>query len=155
MADFNQRLCGWYTGELGGEAFFEAMAVAAGNNDEASKWRVLARLELRMGERLATALTARGIEPPDAGERPTSLLEQATALASKGWLDIMADLEAPIETFVTRIRAEAAQAPADGTAIAAEYLAHEEALMAFVTAELAGEGTRSTEAADALLAAWR
>jgi len=155
MTDFNQRLCRWYTGELGGEAFFDAMAVDAGNDAEASKWRVLAQLEHKMGERLATALTARGVEPPEPGERAASLLAQAAALAGRGWLDIMADLESPISQFVVQIREEAAQAPDDARAIAAEYLAHEEALLAFVAAELAGEGTRSTAAADALLGAWR
>jgi hypothetical protein len=155
MTDFNQRLCGWYTGELGGEAFFDAMAADASNNTEASKWRVLAQLEQRMGERLATALTARAVELPEPGERSTSLLEQAAAMASKEWLHIMADLEAPIANFVARIREEAAQAPDDGRGIAAEYLAHEEALLAFIASELAGEGTRSTAAADALLEAWR
>ncbi len=155
MTEFNARLCGWYTGELGGEAFFDAMAAEAGNDAEASKWRVLAQLERRMGERLATALTARGVQLPEPRERPTSLLEQAATLAGKGWLGIMTDLEAPIARFVAQIRDEAAQAPDDARAIAAEYLAHEEALLDFLAAELAGEGTRSTAAANALLEAWR
>ena len=138
--DFNDTLREWYAGELGGEAFFLELARAD------DTWELPARLERAMGERLLAELCTRGVEAP---ARPAQAMEKARdsarSMNARSNATIMASLQPRLEAFVRAIRRAAASAPDDATRIASDYVAHEEALLAFARA-----GSQGGDGADAI-----
>lgn len=138
MDDFNTTLCRWYAGEKGGDAFFTAMAGSAESDAARDKWHLLAELERATAARLLAELTARDMPPPDFGERVANAVNRARALHDVSWNAQMIEMKPRLERFVAEIRVARDQAPPDGSAIANDYLAHEQALLDFVDLEIAG-----------------
>ena len=150
MSEFESQLQDWYQAEISGKAFFDTMADGAQSDEEASKWSLLARLEATMAQRLSMECEATSIALPEAsGSR---YLDAARELAGKPWGSVMELLMPQLETAVSEIRTEAQQAPAAHAQIAGEFLTHEEALAAFVSAELKGED--GSPAVQSLLQKW-
>ena len=150
MSVFNSQLQDRYQAEISGKAFFNTMADGAMSDEEASKWSLLARLESTMAQRLSVACDAASIALPKAsGSR---YLDFARELAAKPWPSIMEVLMPQLETALSEIRTEVQQAPAARAQIAGEFLTHEEALAAFVSAELKGED--GSPAVESLLQKW-
>ena len=150
MSEFESQLQDWYQGEIAGKAFFDTMADGAQSDDEVNKWSLLARLEATMAQRLSAECAAASIALPEAsGSR---YLDAARELAGKPWPAIMKLLMPQLRTAVSEIRPAAQQAPAAHAQIAGEFLAHEQALAAFVSAELKGED--GSPAVQSLLRQW-
>lgn len=151
MSEFDSQLRNWYEAEVAGKAFFDALAGGAPNDREADKWSLLGRLESAMAARLSTACGAASIAIPEAPS-DSSYLEYARKMAGEPFRSNLETLMPQLDEAVVRIRALAETAPPAHSAIAADFVAHEEALAAFVRAELEGEDGSS--AIDSLLGAW-
>ena len=150
VSEFASQLQDWYQSEIAGKAFFDTLADGAQSDDEANKWSLLARLEATMAERLSAACAAASIALPEpSGSR---YLDIARELAGKPWRSIMEIVMPQLRTAVSEIRTATQQAPAAHAQIAGEFLAHEEALAAFVSAELKGED--GSPAVQSLLRQW-
>ena len=150
MSEFESQLQDWYQSEIAGKTFFNTLADGAHSDDEVDKWSLLARLEATMAERLSEVCAAASIALPEAsGSR---YLDAARELAGKPWRSNMDFLMPQLQTAVSEIRTTTQQAPAAYARIAGEFLAHEEALAAFVSAELNGED--GSPAVQSLLRHW-
>src|SRR5436305_4733701 len=64
MEKYLHDLLQWYRGEIGGEAFFVALANNADDPARTAQWLRLAQLERCIGARLRSTLEARGIDIP-------------------------------------------------------------------------------------------
>lgn len=138
MTGFDEELGRWYEGEVAGAAFFHELASAAQDEAEVEKWRLLGRLESTMAERLNASCAAASIALP-ATPPASGYLDYARKMAGEPWRSNMEALVPQLREAVARIRTAASQAPADFRDVAADYIAHEEALLAFATAELEAE----------------
>lgn len=151
MKEFEDELRSWYEGEIAGAAFFDALARATRDDGEAEKWRVLGSLESAMAERLSATCAARSITLPETAST-SSYLDQARKMASESWRTNMEGLVPQLEVAVAEIRAAASQAPTNFAEVAEDFIAHEEALLAFANAELKGED--GTPVIESLLERW-
>src|SRR3954452_12715486 len=70
MEKYLSDLLQWYRGEIGGEAFFVALANSNGDDPaRTAQWLRLAQLERYIGERLRSTLEARAVAiPPSAAD---------------------------------------------------------------------------------------
>jgi len=151
VSEFDSQLRKWYEGEIAGIAFFDALASAAQSEDEVDKWSLLGRLESTMAERLSVTCAAASIAPPEMSS-DSSYLDYARKMAGEPWRSNMETPMRQLQTAVPRIRVAAEQAPAAHADIAGEYVAHEETLAAFVSAEL--KGADGSPAVQSLLREW-
>ena len=151
MSEFELQLRNWYQAEIAGEAFFDVLADGAQSDDEAGKWSLLGRLESTMAQRLSEACAAASIALPDLSS-DLDYVDYARKMAGKSWRSNMEFLMPQLRRVVPEIRAAARRAPTAYADIAGEYLAHEEALAAFVSAELSGED--GSPAVQSLLRQW-
>ena len=150
MSEFESQLQDWYQGEVAGKAFFDVLANAAQSDDEANKWSLLARLEAAMAGRLSVACEQAAIALPEPSD--STYLEYARQMAGNPWQSNLEILMPQLDKAVSEIRTAAEQAPAAYADIAGEFLAHEEALAAFVSTELKGED--GSPAVQSLLRQW-
>lgn len=127
-----------YMGELFGIAFFEAFKAKATEPSEQKKWQLLIDVEIRTAELLKDYLEPLDmICPPSDAEMTSQGLKQAQKWIDLPWKPLMEALAPWIREY-----AEAYRRSAEG---ATEHRAawhmvadHEEALLAFVEAELNG-----------------
>ncbi len=150
VSEFESQLRNWYQSEIAGKAFFDALADGAQSDDEVNKWSLLARLEATMAERLSVACAAASIALPESSD--LSYLDYARKMAGEPWRSNMEILMPQLRTAVSEIRSATRRASAAYAQIAGEFLAHEEALAAFVSAELRGEDGSPT--VQSLLRQW-
>ncbi len=150
MSDFDSVLREWYEGEIWGAAFFDLLAGAA-ENDEARKWSLLGRLESATADRLRAACADASVRLSDT-RADSSFLKYAKTMVELPWQTNMEGLAPQIEKAVNEIRAQANEAPPAHAEISRDFLAHEEALLAFVRLEL--EGKDGSPAVESLLRAW-
>ena len=150
MSDFDSVLREWYEGEIWGAAFFDLLAGAA-ENDEARKWSLLGRLESATADRLRAACADASVRLSDT-PADSSFLEYAKTMVELPWQTNMEGIAPQIEKAVNEIRAQADEAPPAHAEISRDFLAHEEALLAFVRLEL--EGKDGSPAVESLLRAW-
>jgi len=137
--DTGKLVSDWYVGEMRGEVFFTTMASRPGiASEEAGKWRLLAALEVAMGERLSRELIARGLSIPGQDASVGEAKRAGKKQAGLGWNEAMSSMQPRLEKFVDKFREQVAQMSADGAAIGGDYVAHEEALLEFVLKERAG-----------------
>jgi hypothetical protein len=118
------------------------------------KWTLLAELERTTKEALIHDLRSNGIAVDESAEKRREgevFAEQAAA----PWLDAMAIMRSRILFYLDGLRAMASAAPAGQRALASRLLEHEEAWLAFVERELAGESETSIEPVRAHLEKWR
>ena len=116
-----------------------------------TKWQTLAKLEHVTGNRMAALLEAHGEKAAtddaiEVGEEILSRYADATHL------DAMATMKDVVERAISRFDQLLALAPDDDVPAVQFLVDHELALLTFVERELAGDGARSLEAAEALLA---
>jgi predicted ATPase len=145
----------WVDLETRGEAICRTQARLARAAGERTKWTLLAELERTTKEALVRGLRANGIAVEESAERRREgeiFAEQAAAVP---WLDAMATMRSRVVFYLDELRAMAAAAPASERALASRLLEHEEAWLAFVDGELAGESETSIEAVRAHLEKWR
>ena len=139
--------------EVNGEATYVAAAGFARHQDHRAKWQVLAKLETRMKERLAGAITSLG---DSAEERKVDVrLGHAAGalLASLPWRIMLRGLRV-VTGHTTRFFQRLESEHPEGDASLLAYLtAHERAQCEFAKRELEGNGEQSLEPVLKLLGA--
>lgn len=140
-----------YQGEVGGEALFAALAEARVDAEEARKVRVLERLERETKEVLAPEVEAvgRSLAPDEAKAAGNRAL--GTELGGAEWLELMGVMRTQLVDFVEQFRSAESLAPPGREALLQHVTAHEQALLDFAEAELAGQGETSLASTEALL----
>lgn len=151
MHDYLGELLEWYGGEVGGEAFFAALAQGAGDPSHAAKWAKLAQLERHVADRLRNELTRRGVTVPAAAADLQRGLDNARQYARLGWRESLERLRVELIGYVGDFEAAESRMPQDALALARFVTAHERALLEFVSRELAPDGANSLESVTRLL----
>lgn len=151
MQNFLAELLEWYCGEVGGEAFFSALAHGAGEPGRAAKWRKLAQLEQYVAGRLRTELEARGVQMPTAAADLQRGLNSAQEYASLTWREALSRLRPVLVRYVRDFQAAESRMPEEVLPLARFVTDHERALLEFVTRELDHDGQHSLDSVLGLL----
>lgn len=147
------KLLEWYRDEILGEALFLELADAARDDREhAAKWRMLANLERCVQERLAAALTKRGVPLPDPEEDWQRGQAFAKPLLGIPWTELMPLLLPEGVKSHRAMQAAATSMPSDLSTLAQFVVAHEQALIDFMTSEIGGKGNESLEPVTKIIA---
>jgi len=130
-----------YRGELFGIAFFKAFAEKAKDSEERKKWQCLIELERHTAALLKTWLEQNGhicatVDP----EMEAKGRQTAAPWLDLAWQALMDTLAPWIEEYAIKYRQQAERAPAEQYRVFDMTAAHEEAILSFLQAELAGEG---------------
>ena len=145
----------WVDLETRGEAICRTHARLAPAADHRAKWTLLAELERTTKEALLHDLRAIGIAVGESAEMRREGEVFAKRGAAAPWLDAMATMRSRILFYLDGLRALASAATAGQRALASRLLEHEEAWLAFVERELAGDSETSIEPVRAHLEKWR
>jgi hypothetical protein len=151
MQKYLAELLKWYCGEVGGEAFFSAMAVRAREPGRAAKWRKLALLEQYVAGRLRTELEARGVQMPATAADQQRGLDAAQEYAGLNWREALGKLRLDLVCYVRDFQAAESRMPEEVLPLARFVTDHERALLEFVTRELDHDGQNSLEGVLGLL----
>jgi len=129
-----------FRGELFGIVFFKTFADHAKDSTERKKWLRLIDLEHRTATLLKSWLESNG-QPCswDDAEMEAKGRDMAALWLALEWQPLMAKLAPWIEGYAVEYRQLAETAPADQFRITDIVAVHEEAILAFVQAERAGE----------------
>jgi hypothetical protein len=144
----------WVDLETGGEAVCLARAEASDDPGRREKWLLLAELETRTKSAVMHFLRANGIAVEEKAEKRREGEARARASASLPWSDLMARMQPRLQDYVGELRQFVSASPPAQKEIAARLLEHEEALLAFVERELAGDAHASTAPVRAHLDKW-
>jgi hypothetical protein len=128
-----------FQGEVYGEALFRTMADLCEDPERAGKLRVLQQLERETKETLLPAVREAG-HPGEA--RPERIAEGealGARLAKAPWNELMLGFQKELERFVREFEAAERLAPSGKEGLLRHVTAHEKALLAFATRELAGD----------------
>ncbi len=136
MQKYLAELLEWYCGEIGGEAFFSALARSASAPEQAAKWRKLAELERYVAGRLRAALEARGVTMPSAAPDLQRGLESAQTYTGLAWPETLSRLQAELADYVRDFQTAESRMPEQLLPLARFVTEHERALLEFVTREL-------------------
>ena len=142
----------WYRGEVWGEAIFLALATEAADGAAAAKWRGLAALECATRERIGQSIRALGGTPPTIEPQPDLTPARIAELTATPWPDLMRWVERMAADALDVMTRDSAALPATIESTVTWVLDHERALLDFARHELAGDGMRSLDRADAMLA---
>lgn len=145
----------WVDLETRGEAICRTRARLARAADQRTKWTLLAELERTTREALIDDLRSYGINVEESAEMRREGEVFAEQAASEPWLEAMATMRSRVLFYLDGLRAMVSAAPAGQRALATRLLEHEEAWLAFVDRELAGESATSIEPIRAHLEKWR
>jgi len=151
MQKYLAELVEWYCGEVGGEAFFNALAHGADEPGRAAKWRKLAQLERYVAGRLRTALEARGVQIPSGAADLQRGLSSAQEYASLTWREALSRLRPELVGYVRDFQAAESRMPEELLPLARFVTEHERALLEFVTRELDQDGQQSLDSVLTLL----
>jgi hypothetical protein len=145
----------WVDLETRGEATCRMHLREAADAKLRTKWTLLAELERTTKEALFCYLRANGIAVVESADMRSEGEELAERSASLDWRELMAWLRPRIAYYVDELRAAASVAPVEQQPLALRLREHEEAWLAFVDRELAGDCESSMEPIEAHLAKWR
>jgi hypothetical protein len=145
MQKYLAELLEWHSGEVGGAAFFSALAQGTDDPGLARKWLTLAQLEQCVAGRLRTVLQARGVQVPATAADRLRGLKSAQEYANLEWRDALNRLQTELLGFVRDFEAAESRMPEDIVPLAQFVTEHERALLEFVTRELAQDGLHSLD----------
>jgi hypothetical protein len=129
-----------YQGEVLGEALFGLMAEGEDSPPRRHQLEVLTLLERSTKELAEPLLDRRGLDRGDTARTLADASELAVAVADMSWEDFLASIPPGTAQFVARYRELLERASdAQERDIAEVYIAHEEALAAFVRRSLGEE----------------
>jgi hypothetical protein len=153
MIDYGELVLGAYLGEVAGEAAFAGMAMLIDDPARRSKLEVLRLLEAQTEARLRPLAEAHGLTAAAVVEARRRGWGHATMApdAEARWAQVVNGMTAVCPGEIEKFRRLRTLAPAAEQSIAAEVLAHEEALLAFAQREADGRGDTSLEPVVALL----
>ncbi len=135
-------LAGWYAGEVGGEALFWRLAELA-EPSPARKWLALASVEGRIAERLLHVLVTHDLPVPATESSLEWARSRAEANAPRPWHEQMQWLGEIAREALAAMRLGTATLAPEFAVIGALVVAHEELLVEFARAELAGNAAGS------------
>jgi hypothetical protein len=151
MQKYLAEILEWYGGEIGGEAFFSALAQGTVEPALADKWRKLAQLERYVAGQLCTALEARGVQLPPATADRQRGVDSAKDYASLTWREALTRLRPELVGYVRAFQAAESRMPEEILPLARLVTEHERALLEFVTCELDQGGRHSLDRVLSLL----
>jgi hypothetical protein len=152
MHTYLTELLEWYRGEVGGEAFFAALALDTADPGLAAKWQKLAQLEHCVADRLRTALEARDEPiPPAMADLQQRGRNSAREYRNLHWREALSRLRPELVRYVRELQAAESRMPDELLPLAQFVTAHERTLLEFTTRELEQDGTRSLESVLSLL----
>ena len=151
MESYLAELLEWYGGEVGGEAFFSALARGARKPELAAKWEKLAPLENVVGGRLLSALGTLGVHIPSAEADVQRGLRSARSYADLTWHEALRKLRPELVGYVRDFETAESRMPEEMLPLARFVTDHERALLEFVTRELDHNGHHSLDGVLALL----
>ncbi len=151
MENYLTQLVEWYCGEVGGDAFFSALARGTSEPELAAKWRKLAQLEQHVGARLLSALEARGVPVPSVAADVQRGLSSALPYAGLAWREALGRLRPELVGFVRNFEMAESTMPKVLLPLARFVTDHERALLEFVSRELDQNGHRSLDSVLAML----
>jgi hypothetical protein len=151
MQKYLAEILEWHGGEVGGEAFFSALAQSTVEPALADKWRKLAQLEQYVAGRLRTVLEARGVRLPPATVDQQRGLSSAQNYATLTWREALSRLRPELVGYVRAFQAAESSMPEELLPLARFVTEHERALLEFVTRELDQDGRHSMDRVLALL----
>lgn len=135
-------------GEVQGEVIFMALMRAAGH-EHAHKLKALADLEIRTGAEMQALTDRYGLTLAETNAA------EAEAFARKydgmGWRELLEDWTEWIPAYVARYATLAKEARANDKPILDYLAAHEQAIMDFITLELAGRSDAAMAKVQAVL----
>src|ERR1700704_4081613 len=130
MHTYLTELLEWYRGEVGGEAFFAALARDTGDPGLAAKWQKLAELERYVADRLRTALEARGVPiPPAMADLQQRGRNSAREYRNLCWREALSRLRPELVRYVREFQAAESRMPDELLPLAQFVTAHEQALL--------------------------
>lgn len=139
-----------YQGEVIGETLFGRLAEREDDAGKRGKLERLTLLERATKELAEPVIERRGLDP-DVAEAQTSGAEMADSVATMKWADFLGSFEPVTSRFLALYR-QLVELATDETEreVAEAYVAHEQALMAFVRRERGEEAGEPLAAIDAL-----
>lgn len=153
MSDYGELVLGAYLGEVAGEAAFAGMAMLADDPVHRSKLEVLRLLEAQTEALLRPLAEDHGLTPAAVVEARRRGWGHATMApdAEARWAQVVNGLIAVCPGEIEKFRRLRTLAPEADESVAAEVVAHEEALLAFARREAEGRDDASLDAVMALL----
>jgi len=150
---YHQGISEMYQGELLGEALFSRAAALARSDEQRFKLCVLLQLETETKARLRPLVAQLGLDLVEDEAFRAEGLRLGDELGALPWIDFLRTLERELKVYVTKYQRIADLAPVSERQVPQSMVEHEQALLAFVRAELAEPGSpRSLDAVNALLA---
>ncbi len=143
MESYLAELVEWYCGEVGGEAFFLALARGSHEPGLAAKWDKLAQLENLVGDRLLSVLRTRGVPIPSAEADLERGLRSARSYVGLTGHEALSKLRPELVGYVRDFEAAESRMPEEMLPLARFVTDHERALLEFVTRELDQNGHHS------------
>ncbi len=129
-----------YQGEVLGEALFARLAEREEDPEHRHQLDVLALLERKTKELAEPVLARRGLDAGDSSASLSTADQLADGLRGTSWEDFLGSFEPVISQFLAKYRQLADWASDDDERSVAEaYVAHEQALAAFVRRSLGEE----------------
>lgn len=134
-----ERLLQAFEGEITGETYFADLAPHFDEPGSHAKLAMLSRLERRTAETLRPLIERHGLPVRDeAALRPLAAAWVADH-GAESWAGYMARMIEDFSPYVDEFRALETKAPAEDGPALARLTRHEECIIEFATAELAGE----------------
>ena len=144
----------WVDLETRGEATCRTHARRTGNADLQAKWDLLADLERTTKEALIRALRAQDVAVTESEAMRREGERRGEQSAPEDWLDVMTALRPRILHYLEELRGFGSESARERPALTVRLREHEEAWLAFVDRELAGDAKSSIEPIQAHLAKW-
>jgi hypothetical protein len=145
----------WVDLETRGEAICRTHAQRTQDADQRGKWMALAELESATKAVLVRYLRANGIAVEESADKRREGEVVAGQSASVAWRDLWANWRPRIALYVDELRAVALAAPVEQRTLASRLCEHEEAWLAFIDRELAGDPETSIAPIRAHLEKWQ
>ena len=146
----------WLDLETRGEAICSSRALHTKDDAQRAKWNLLAELERSTKGAVLEYLRANGIVAVErAGERRAGE-KVAEQTATEGWLELMAELRPRVVDYIEELHELVTKTTTSPQRMVALQLCeHEEAWLAFVDRELAGDSGSSLDPVRSHLNKWR
>ena len=139
---FRQRIQAAYLAEIEGAAWFAALLVRFGDDDDKhAKLQILQQLERTTAARLIPLIGAQQAQRLDCASAESR--GRALAARIESWERLVQMLRSDLPPYIARYQALLREAPASERAAVEFLLAHELALQTFAQEEAAGRGAAS------------
>ena len=136
---YEQRLLEAFEGEIKGETYFADLAPHFDEPGTDGKLALLSRLERRTAETLRPLIERHGLPVRDEAMLQPQAAPMVAGHGAESWTGYMARMVKDFSPYVDEFRALEAKGPAEDRAALARLTRHEECIIEFAQAELAGD----------------